>query len=123
MFNILVGLNIVAQLVFMGLLLFFCFRTKSKGVIFITLILLTSGIFNAIFEHFFDPYIEQWTAGEISNWLTQSTTVGEFIMAVEYIKSFLYKSLFVLGLFLIYREWQQGKFHLPQPEHREELAV
>ena len=122
MFNIITGLSIVAHLALIGLLLFCCFRTKSKGVIFITVLLLTSGIFSSIFQHFFNPYLDQWTTGEISNWLTQNMTVGEFIMATAYIKSFLYRSLFVFGVFLIYREWRQGKFRLPQPERREELA-
>ncbi len=121
--NIIAGLSIIAQLALIGLLLFLCFRTKSKGVIFISVLLLTSGIFGSIFQHFYRPYIDQWTAGEISNWLTQSMTLGEFILTVSYIKSFLYKSLLVLGIFLIYREWRQGKFRFPQPEHREELAV
>ena len=123
MFNIITGLGIVAQLAFIGILLFCCFRTRSKGVILLSALLLTSGIFGSIFHHFYRPYIDQWTAGEISNWLTQSMTVGVFVLTVAYIKSFLYKSLFVLGVFLIYREWRQGKFRLPQPEHREELAV
>ena len=123
MLNIVVGLNIVAQLAFIGLLLFCCFRTRSKGVILLSALLLTSGIFGSIFQHFYRPYIDQWVAGEISNWLTQSMTTAEFILTISYIKSFLYKSLFVLGIFLIYREWRQGKFRFPQPEHRKELAV
>ncbi|RKU15908.1 hypothetical protein C6503_13360 [Candidatus Poribacteria bacterium] len=123
MFNIIASLSIVAHLTLVGLLLFLCFRTRSKGVILISAILLTSGIFSSIFKHFSDPYMDQWIAGEISNWLTQSMTLGEFVLTVAYIKSFLYKSLFVLGVFLIYREWRQGKFHLPQPQHREELAA
>ena len=123
MFNIIAGLSILAHLALIGLLLFCCFRTKSKGVIFITALLLTSGIFSSIFQHFYRPYIDQWAAGEISNWLTRNMTTGEFILTVSYIKSFLYRSLFVFGVFLIYREWRQGKFHLPQPERREELAV
>lgn len=123
MFNIIIGLSVFAHLALIGLLLFCCFRTRSKGVIFITALFLTSGIFSSIFQHFFNPYLGQWTAGEINNWLTQSMGVGEFIMAVGYIKSFLYKALFVLGVFLIYREWRQGKLRFPQPEHAEELAV
>ena len=123
MLNIVIGLSIVAQLAFIGLLLFCCFRTRSKGVILLSALLLTSGIFGSIFQHFYRPYIDQWQAGEISNWLTQSITLGEFIMTISYIKAFLYKSLFVLGIFLIYREWRHGKFRLPQPKHQEELAV
>ena len=123
MFNIITGLSIVAHLALIGLLLFCCFRTRSKGVILLSAVLLTSGIFGSIFQHFSDPYIDQWVAGEMSNWLTQSMTTGEFLLTVSIIKSFLYRSLFVLGVFLIYREWRQGKFRLSQPEHREELAV
>ena len=59
----------------------------------------------------------------MNNWLTQSMTTGQFLLTVSFIKSFLYRSIFVLGVFLIYREWRQGKFRLSQPEHREELAV
>lgn len=123
MFNVVTGLSIIAHLALIGLLLFCCFRTRSKGVILLSALLLTSGIFNSIFKHFSDPYIDQWVAGEISNWLTQSMTTGQFLLTVSIIKSFLYRSIFVLGVFLIYREWRQGKFRLPQPEHREELAV
>ena len=123
MFNIIAGLSILAHLTLIGLLLFCCFRTRSKGVIFITVLLLTSGIFSSIFQQFSNPYMGQWAAGEISNWLTQSMGVGEFILTVSYIKSFLYKSLLLIGVFLIYREWRQGKFRLPQSEPREELAV
>ena len=67
--------------------------------------------------------MDQWVAGEISNWLTQSMSVGELMLTVSFIESFPYKSLLVLGVFLIYREWRQGKFRFPQPEHREEHAV
>ena len=124
MFNVIAGLNIVAELAFIGMLLFCCYRTRSKGVILLSAtLLLTSGIFNSIFAHFFNPYIDQWAAGEINNWLTQSMTIGQFILTVSYIQSFLYKSLFLLGVFLIYREWRQGKFRLPQSENREALAV
>ena len=123
MFNVIAGLSIVVHLALVGLLLFLCFRTRSKGVILISAILLTSGIFSSIFQHFYRPYIDQWAAGEMSNWLTQRLTLTEFILTVSYMKSFLYKSVLVLGVFLIYREWRQGKFRLPQPEHREELAV
>ena len=122
--NIIAGLNIVAELAFIGMLLFCCYRTRSKGVILLSAtLLLTSGIFNSIFAHFFNPYIDQWAAGEMSNWLTQRMSIGQFILTVSYIQSFLYKSLFVLGILLIYREWRQGKFRYPEPEHREELAV
>ena len=123
MFNIIAGLSIIAHLALVGLLMFLCFRTRSKGVILLSALLLTSGIFSSIFQHFFNPYIDQWTAGEINNWLTQSMTMGEFILTVSYIKSFLYKSLLVVGVFLVYREWRHGKFRFPQPEHREELAA
>ena len=121
--SIIAGLSIAAHLALIGLLLFLCFRTKSKGVIFITALVLTSGILNSIFQHFSNPYIAQWTTGKISNWLTQSMTLGEFILTVAYIKSFLYESLLALSAFLIYREWRHGKLRFPQPEPREELTA
>ena len=57
MFNIITSLGIVAQLAFIGILLFCCIRTRSKGVILLSALLLTSGIFGSIFQHFYRPYI------------------------------------------------------------------
>ena len=34
--NIIAGLNIVAELAFIGMLLFCCYRTRSKGVILLS---------------------------------------------------------------------------------------
>ena len=65
MFNVIAGLSIVAHLALVGLLLFLCFRTKSKGVILISAILLTNGVFSSIFKHFFDPYMDQWIAAPV----------------------------------------------------------
>ena len=120
---ILISLNVGIQFAFVGLLLLLCLQMRSKGVILISVVLLTSGIFSAIFKHFFNPYMDQWAAGEISNWLTQNVSLAEFILTLSLIQSLLYKGLCLLGVFLIYREWRQGKFHFPQPKHREELAV
>ena len=120
---ILISLNVGIQFAFVGLLLLLCFQMRSKGVILISVVLLTSGIFSAIFKHFFNPYMDQWVAGEISNWLTQNVGPAEFILTLSLIQALLYKGLCLLGVFLIYREWRQGKFRFPQPKHREELAV
>ena len=58
MFNIIAGLSIVAHLALAGLLLFLCFRTRSKGVILLSVVLLGGGIFSSIFQHFYRPYID-----------------------------------------------------------------
>ena len=124
MIYILAGLNIVAQLAIVGLLVFLCFRTRSKGLILISAILLTSGFFDSIFTVFFNPYTDWWIGREVSNWLTQSINVGGFpLRMVDLIKPLLYKSLCLLGVFLIYKEWRLGKFRFSQSKHREELTV
>lgn len=110
MSNILIGLNIIVLLAFVGLLVFLCFRTRSKGLILISAILLTGGLFSTLFNRFFDPYMGQ----AVNNWLTQSVNVGGYpMMMVELIKPFLYRCLCLLSVFLIYKEWRQGKFRYP----------
>ena len=124
MVYIFVGLNIVAQLTIAGLLVFLCFRTRSKGLILISAVLLTSGLFGSIFRDIFNPYTDWWIGREVSNWLMQSINVGGFpLRMVDLIRPLLYKSLWLIGVFLIYKEWRLGKFRFPQSKRREELTV
>ncbi|MYC77482.1 hypothetical protein F4X10_17095 [Candidatus Poribacteria bacterium] len=64
--GILYGLNIIVWLAFAGLLGFLCFRTRSKGLILISAILLTSGIFDWGFEQVSQLYVDQSIASEMS---------------------------------------------------------
>ena len=119
--GILYGLNIIVWLAFAGLLGFLCFRTRSKGLILISTILLTSGIFDWGFEQVSQLYVDQSIASEMSGEGTQDMRVGEFLLTLSLIQHLLYNCLCLLGGFLIFREWRQGKFRQPEPEHPQEI--
>ena len=119
--GILYGLNIIVWLAFAGLLGVLCFRTRSKGLILISAILLTGGIFDWAFEQVSQLYVDRSMASEISGEETQDIRVGEFLLTLSLIQHLLYNCLCLLGGFLIFREWRHGKFRQPQPEHPQEL--
>ena len=111
--NVLYGLNFIAYLGLAVLLVFICLRTRSKGLILISAILLTGGIFNSIFEQGIDFYMEQWIAREAASDGVWHMNAAEFLMGVALVKSLLYGCLCLIGGFLIYREWRLGKFRNP----------
>lgn len=116
MFYVLGGLNLAAHLALIGLLVFLCFRTKSKGLILISAVLLMSEIFGLIFEQVIESDWWRWEPGKDMNEGILGMSGAEFILTAAMVQSLLYKSLCLLGVFLIYREWRQGKFRNPQPE-------
>ncbi len=121
MFNsVFYGLNIIVWLALAVLLVVLCLRTRSKGLILISAILLTSGMFNSIFEQVLGLYMDQWIASEIAGERVQNMNIGDFLMSVALVKPLLYSCLCLLGGFLVYREWRLGKFRTPQPELVEE---
>ena len=85
----------------------------------ISAILLTSGIFNSIFDQVIQLYVDRSIAREMSGEGTQNMSTGELLMTLALIKPLLYECVCLLGGFLVYREWRQGKFRHPQPEHIE----
>ena len=120
MFSVLGILNIVAHLTLAVLLVVLCFRTRSKGLILISAILLTGGIFSWLIDQGIDLYVDRWMTSQMNREGTQDTTLGEIMLTVAMIESLLYRCLCLLGGFLIYREWRLGKFNQPQPEHIKE---
>ncbi|MCY3552830.1 MAG: hypothetical protein OXH39_20415 [Candidatus Poribacteria bacterium] len=121
MFNsVFYGLNIIVWLALAVLLVVLCLRTRSKGLILISAILLTSGMFNSIFEQVLGLYMDRWIASEITGERVQNMNIGDFLMSVALVKPLLYSCLCLLGGFLVYREWRLGKFRNPQPEQVEE---
>ena len=125
--GVLYGLTLMVWLVLAVLLVVLCVRTRSKGLILISAILLTSGIFNSIFEQVLDLYLERWLASDIGIERMQNMNAGNFLMKVtvrvDLVKSLLYSSLCLLGGFLVYREWRLGKFRNPHPEQIEERTA
>ena len=118
--GILYGLNISVWLAFAGLLGFLCFRTRSKGLILMSAILLAGGIFDWAFEQVSQLYVDQSIAGKMNGEGTQDMRVGEFLLTLSLIQHLLYNCLCLLGGFFIYREWRQGKFRQPEPEPTKE---
>ncbi len=104
---VLYGLDLAAHIVLIGLLVFLCFRTKSKGLILITVPVLMSQVLGWIFKQVIES---DWWADKTTGALPLNMGPAELLWTVTLGQSLLYKSLFFLGLFLIYREWRQGKF-------------
>ena len=110
------SLNLAAHLALVGLLIFLCFRTKSKGLILISAVLLMNDIFGLIFQRVIESDWWRWKPGKVMNEGILGMGEAEFLLAVGMGQSLLYKGLCLLGVFLIYREWRQGKFRYPLQE-------
>ena len=114
--NVLIGLTHISYVVLAGFLVFLCFRTRSKGVIFITAVFIgfrfLSLIFDAVLGAVLNAYMGQWEPGQDIRGVNLLPRL-EIAIIVERVKSILYVNLYLLGVFLIYKEWQQGKFRYP----------
>ena len=115
----LVVINLVLILTLLVLLVLLCIRTRSKGLIIITALVIFRSTIGLIPGVVMEPFLAQWGKGEINNWLTQRMTVGDFIMLYHYVTNILYYGLLVLGTFLIYREWSRGKIRWNQQKSSE----
>ena len=115
--GVLYGLTVIVWLALAALLVVVCVRTRSKGLILISAILLTSGLFNSIFEQVLDLYLDRWLASDIGIERMQNMNAGDFLMKVtvrvDLVKSLLYSCFCLLGGFLVYKEWRLGKFRKP----------
>ena len=118
--NVLYSLNVIVWLALAILLVVLCYRTKSKGLILISAILFTSGIFDWGFEQVGKLYVDRSIASKMSGEAAQNMSAGEFLMTLSLIEHLLRNCLYALGGFLIYREWRLGKFRNSQLEHLEE---
>ena len=119
-YGVLSGLVVATHLACVGLLLLLCIRTRSKGLMIIFITYITFAVIDAISKPLLDSYIGGWSAGETINWLTDSMSIGEFVMRLDLVKRFIYHGLISFGLFLIYKEWRRGKFNYAQPVPQEE---
>lgn len=121
--GLLYALAVVAGLALAGLFLLLCIRTRSKGLIVILITYIGFAVIDAISKPIFDQYVGPWSLGEINNWLTDSMSAGEFVMRIDLVKRFFYHGLISIGLFIIYKEWQRGKFGNAQSEHQVETKM
>ena len=110
----LVVINLVLGVALPVLLVLLCIRTRSKGLIIVTAVLIFRSTLGLIPSHVIRPYIDQWAGGEINNWLTQRMTVGDFIILYQYVTTMFYNGLLILGVFLIYQEWSHEKIRWNQ---------
>ena len=110
---ILYGLNLAAHLALIGLLIFLCFRTKSKGLILISATLLTYEIFGLIFQQVVKSDWWRWEPGKMRGEGILNMSALEFLLTVAMVHPLVYRCLCLLGVFLIYKEWRQGKFRYP----------
>ena len=78
--GVLVALTYIVYLAFVGLLLWLCIRTQSKGLIVLFATYVGFMVVGAIFQPFFQQYIDRWVGGEVNNWLTERMTLGTFLM-------------------------------------------
>ena len=117
--NVLIGLMYVSYVVLAGFLVFLCFRTRSKGVIFITAVFIgfrfLSLIFDAVLGVVLNAYMGQWEPGQDVRGvkLLRGLDIAIIVELVKSILYILYVNLYLLGAFLIYKEWRQGKFNYP----------
>ena len=113
MLYVLAGLNIAAHLALIGLLIFLCFRTKSKGLILISATLLTYEIFGLIFQQVVKSDWWRWKPGKMMNEGILGMSDVDLLLTVAMVNPLVYRCLCLLGVFLIYKEWRQGKFRYP----------
>ncbi|MDE0423517.1 MAG: hypothetical protein OXN25_01475 [Candidatus Poribacteria bacterium] len=103
----------VEYVVLMAVLVFFCFRTRSKGMICIAVSLigvrglgwLVPAVYNTIWG-------ERWESGvdvRSVSWVRNL----EVAIVASGIAVVLCYGLCLLGAFLIYKEWRDGKFNVP----------
>ena len=118
--NVLMGLTYIPHVAFAiphvalaGFLVFLCFRTRSKGVIFITALFIIVRVSRLIFGVVLRAYnIGRWDPGVDVRGVDLLRAL-EYTIIFDSINAMLYGYLCLLGVFLIYKEWRDGKFLSP----------
>lgn len=106
-------ITIILTLVFLTALLILAIRSKSIGIGLIFVSLLFREVSNWVILLFFRFFIENIKIGDISP--------GVIISFLQSSVSWFVLIVCTIGVFLIYNEWKQGKFQLPQSENRYQL--
>lgn len=109
------GIGYLEFVAVMGFLVFLCFRTRSKGLILVAaaLPLIKVRFLNWIVAAVLNAYnIAQWEPGVDVRGvkLLQRLDIAIITTGIEDVLCY---SLCLLGAFLIYKEWQHGKFNYP----------
>lgn len=108
------GIVYVQCVILMGFLVFLCFRTRSKGLIWVTAALPLMKF--QVLNHIISVVYNIFNIGQIEQWEPGLDVRGENLflrlditIIVGGIEAVLGYSLCLLGAFLIYKEWRQGK--------------
>ena len=107
----------VLTLAFVGLLVLLCIRTRSRGLIIITAVLILGATFDFISREVMTSFLDPWRPGE--GWVAPTGIAVQFMMLYNYVTTILYNGLLALGAFLIYREWSRGKIRWNQQKSSE----
>jgi hypothetical protein len=120
--SLVTGIVYVEFAVLMGFLVFFYFRTRSKGLILVTagLALMQVNVLTWIAAAVCNVFnIGQWEPGIDVRGVKLFQRLDIAIVTTG-IEAMLCYGLCLLGAFLIYKEWRQAKFRQPEPEPIEE---
>ena len=63
----LLGISLILTLAFVGLLVLLCIRTRSKGLIIITALVIFRSTFGLIPGVVIKPFLDQWSTGELNS--------------------------------------------------------
>ena len=113
------GISLIVTLAFVGLLVLLCIRTRSKGLIIITVLVIFRSTIGLIPGTVMELFLDQWSTGKLNNWVTQNMTIGQFVMLYTYVTTIFYNGLLALGALLIYREWSRGQIRWNQQKSSE----
>lgn len=114
----LLGITFILTLVFTGLLGLLCIRTRSIGLLIITVVLVYPPTLGLIQSYILRFYIDQWAVRKLS-WWTPPIAIEEFLMLYRLVMRLIHDGLLALGAFLIYREWSRGKIRWNQQKSSE----
>ena len=106
------GVAYLEFVVLIGFLVFLCFRTRSRGLILVATVLIGVRVLRWIVYAVRNAYIGQWEPGLDVRSVKMFQKL-DFAIIISGIEVVLCYSLCLLGVFLIYKEWRQGKFNQP----------
>ena len=100
----------VGFLALMVFLVFFCLRTRSKGLIVLATALMGVRFLKWLVHAVYNAYMGPWEPGiDIrAVRLLQGLNLSIITSGIEVV---LFYSLCLLGAFLVYKEWRNGKFN------------
>lgn len=104
----LIGSSCILTLALAGLLVGLCIRTRSKGLIIITAVLVYPPTLGLIQNYILRLYVDVWAGGKLNLW-TLPMTIEESLMLYDLLMRLIRDGLLVLGAFLLYRDWNNGK--------------